>query len=361
MAESQNIEIIDRLYESALIGEYWPATLSRLTTSLNSSSAALFAISNAQQRWTGSKEFIPVLEDYFSGGWHAKNDHPERFLSRRLSGFVTELDIYDSEAEFQHSPMVEGFLKPRGIGRELSTVIQSPSGDFIVLATLRDINGPTASPNEILRANMLRPHLARAAMVSARLGLERAKAQTEALEQLGLPAFVLSEVGRLIVPNRLGIELIPKVFQDRSRRFSLTDKHADTLLQDSLSSMRYANDGPQSLPLRSLNGSPAVLHLLPIRRSVHDIFNSASAILVVTPLEKDSAPSEAILQSLFDLTPAEARVARAIVSSQSISEFADSYGVSRETVRTQLKQVMLKTGVNRQAKLVSLLSGAKNY
>jgi DNA-binding CsgD family transcriptional regulator len=37
---------------------------------------------------------------------------------------------------------------------------------------------------------------------------------------------------------------------------------------------------------------------------------------------------------------------------------AASYGLSRETVRTQLKSVMAKTGTSRQAELALLLSGA---
>jgi DNA-binding CsgD family transcriptional regulator len=60
---------------------------------------------------------------------------------------------------------------------------------------------------------------------------------------------------------------------------------------------------------------------------------------------------------LFDLTPAEARVARGISEAQTVDTVADALGVSRETVRTQLKAVLAKTGVAKQTELVNLLAG----
>ena len=63
------------------------------------------------------------------------------------------------------------------------------------------------------------------------------------------------------------------------------------------------------------------------------------------------------MKGLFDLTPAEARVACGIGEAKSIEALAAQLGVSRETVRVQLKAVLGKTGLNRQAELASLLSG----
>jgi DNA-binding CsgD family transcriptional regulator len=64
-----------------------------------------------------------------------------------------------------------------------------------------------------------------------------------------------------------------------------------------------------------------------------------------------------VLQGLFDLTPAEARVARGIGEANTIDMLAETLGVSREVLRSQLKAVLAKTGVARQAELVSLLAG----
>ena len=67
-------------------------------------------------------------------------------------------------------------------------------------------------------------------------------------------------------------------------------------------------------------------------------------------------PTAEVLQGLFDLTPAEARVARAIAERRTVEAIAGMLGVSRETVRTQLKSVLAKTGMARQADLAALLA-----
>jgi DNA-binding CsgD family transcriptional regulator len=92
--------------------------------------------------------------------------------------------------------------------------------------------------------------------------------------------------------------------------------------------------------------------------SAHDIFAQSIGIVVVTPIDRRAVPTAELLTGLFDLTPAEARVARAIGAGQAVEEIATALGTTRETVRSQIKAVLGKTGTSRQAELASLLSGA---
>ncbi|WP_462119605.1 helix-turn-helix transcriptional regulator [Methylorubrum extorquens] len=63
------------------------------------------------------------------------------------------------------------------------------------------------------------------------------------------------------------------------------------------------------------------------------------------------------MQGLFDLTPAEARVARDIARGLGVPEAAVQAGVTEGTIRSQLKAVFAKTGTSRQAELAALLNG----
>jgi DNA-binding CsgD family transcriptional regulator len=63
------------------------------------------------------------------------------------------------------------------------------------------------------------------------------------------------------------------------------------------------------------------------------------------------------VQSLFDLTPAEARVARSLASGKTVEAIATEGGVSLNTVRTHVRGVLEKTGCTRQAEVIALLSG----
>ncbi|HMN81877.1 MAG TPA: hypothetical protein PKA20_18405 [Burkholderiaceae bacterium] len=64
-----------------------------------------------------------------------------------------------------------------------------------------------------------------------------------------------------------------------------------------------------------------------------------------------------MLEELFEMTPAEARVACALVRGLSPRQTAELCGVALGTVRTQLKAVFSKTRTRRQAELVRLLIG----
>jgi DNA-binding CsgD family transcriptional regulator len=65
-----------------------------------------------------------------------------------------------------------------------------------------------------------------------------------------------------------------------------------------------------------------------------------------------------MIQGLFDLTSAEARVARAIAQQKTTEGIAAEFSVSRETVRTQIKSVLAKTGFKRKSDLAALLAVA---
>jgi DNA-binding CsgD family transcriptional regulator len=66
-----------------------------------------------------------------------------------------------------------------------------------------------------------------------------------------------------------------------------------------------------------------------------------------------------LLNGLFDLSAAEIRVANGLLQGKTIEDLATNFGLSRETIRTQVKAVLNKTGTARQSDLVSLLAKVK--
>jgi DNA-binding CsgD family transcriptional regulator len=179
------------------------------------------------------------------------------------------------------------------------------------------------------------------------------------LQALGLPGAMLRGPGGVFAANGRFDALMPSLFQDRTQRVTVMDVAADALLAEALGSLSLANSRTvNSLPVAATAGHvPMVLHVIPVRGSARDIFTQATALLVVTPVDRAAVPTAEVLQGLFDLTPAEARVARGIGQAETIDTLADATGVNRETVRSQLKAVLSKTGLSRQQELVSLLAG----
>ena len=88
-----------------------------------------------------------------------------------------------------------------------------------------DLPGP-ADAATIERLDMLRPHLARTAVLAARLHLERAQAASQMLAALGLAALVLDETGKVLAANALIEGLVNFVHWRSADRMALNEKRA---------------------------------------------------------------------------------------------------------------------------------------
>lgn len=71
-------------------------------------------------------------------------------------------------------------------------------------------------------------------------------------------------------------------------------------------------------------------------------------------------PTVAALEARFDLTRAEARVARRLAMGRSLKHIAKELDISPETARTHAKRAMQKTHTHRQAELVSVVLGLRD-
>ncbi len=77
-------------------------------------------------------------------------------------------------------------------------------------------------------------------------------------------------------------------------------------------------------------------------------------MFITDPDQKAPARADT-LRTLFRLTPAEVKLATVLLEGKSLSEAANLNQVGRETVRSQLKSIFIKTGTRRQSELIGLL------
>ncbi|ANI79304.1 hypothetical protein EP837_02910 [Sphingobium sp. EP60837] len=83
--------------------------------------------------------------------------------------------------------------------------------------------------------------------------------------------------------------------------------------------------------------------------------NRRTAILVLRdPAAQAAWPAETLAR-LFGLSAAEALLASKLAKGASLEEAATELGISRNTVRSQLQSIFLKTGINRQSDLIRAL------
>jgi DNA-binding CsgD family transcriptional regulator len=176
---------------------------------------------------------------------------------------------------------------------------------------------------------------------------------------MGIPALVFDDKGKVLAANAL-IEAIGSAVRWRAfDRVALKDKAADALLHEAIAvSSAEGPTGIRSFPVHDIDAEQImVAHVIPVRLSARDVFVLASGVLALTPVTAPEAPPVELVQSLFDLTPAEARVARQLAAGQTVEAIATDSGVSVTTVRTHVRGVLEKTGCHRQGEVVALLSG----
>ena len=357
MGEAETL--VDRIYEASVISEFWPDVLQEFSLAAEAKDAVLSVERDSSLRvlWS-SPHFEQLFRRHYD--YPGGRERTRRLLAVRKAGFVTDADVY-SEQEILAEPLFAEYAIPNGYGSGVATAIYAPSGEAIIIHAERAYGDGPYSKKIIDRIDALRPHLARAALLSARLGRERARAAAAALEAVGLPAAVLDLRGCILSVNDLFSALVPEVAQDRSDRVVLTNPAADALLKEAMESVRSPsnNQAVCSIPIPANARNPAmIIHILPVKGDARDVFLRSSIILVVTPVVAKQVPGANVLQALFDLTPAEARVAHEVGNGRSIEEISDSLGTSMTTVRNQIAAVLSKSALHRRIDLVALLQGS---
>jgi DNA-binding CsgD family transcriptional regulator len=357
MSEAMNSELIDQIYECAFVPESWVDVLGDCAKIAGARFGWMFVSNGRIRRWSASTEAARTgLGPYFASGYVDRAPRMKRLLEARPSGFLTDLDIYTPE-ELERDPDVLAFRQERGLGWSASTTISLPTEDTFGLVLEREYARGLVERERIAKLDELRSHLARSALIAARLQMERACIAGETLAALGLPALTLNEAGKVLHANSMVSEISSYIQWRALNRVTLTDPAAARILQGAIEAIGHAKGGVRSFPVRDKDCEARLIaHVIPIRLSARDIFSRCAAALVLTPLIAPEAPPVELVQSLFDLTPAEARVARNLASGKTPQEIAAGNGVSLNTIRTHIRHILEKTGCNRQVDIVSLLT-----
>jgi DNA-binding CsgD family transcriptional regulator len=354
--------LIDAIYEASCAPERWPAVLDGIAELADAEGTLLVVAMRDSVRWICSPKIRKPVETWLGGlrggGEFGRDGRSLRLVTRREPKFHTDLDAFTRE-ELTREPFYAEVLRPHGLGWCASTSIRSPSGETVVFSIEKAHHKGPVDHRAVTLLDKLRPHLARAALLSARVGLERAQAHVEALDCIGLPAAALTAGGRAVATDPRLKTCAPGLKVGADGRLRFASNAAQSIFVEALAALETASDHTtgRSIPVAAtLDQPPFVAHLLPLRGVARDVFAEATALLFVTTVTRHAAPHIELIEALFDLTPTEAVIAAQLVEGKSVAEIAQHQGISQNATRMQLKSVFAKTGVGRQAELVSLLA-----
>ena len=352
--------LIDHIYESALIPEKWSGALNEMNRISNSRSNSLFVFSDRfSPRGISTDMTTDLLEAFLQSDAWRMSPSVRWTLDTRPGAFSSVDDVLS--AEQTAADEVWAPLAARGFGQRLATVIPLTGGDQVTFVLARMLDQGRYRPDEVAALDGLRPHLHRAMFISARLGLERASAMTETLARLGLAAAVVDPNGRVIGSNALLDALHDVLAPTALGRLAIRNRARNLIFREGLERIgnQDAPPGGLSIPVPAADdGShpPLLIHLLPVRGAAQDIFAGGQALMVVSLLERKAAPLPELLNGLFDLSPAEARLVGELAMGMTPKDITAAREVSMPTVRSQVRSILAKTGVPRMADLAQLLA-----
>jgi DNA-binding NarL/FixJ family response regulator len=182
-----------------------------------------------------------------------------------------------------------------------------------------------------------------------------------ALDHFPVGVVLLSEDRRVFLVNRAAAEILAEDDGLRLHDQSLRGRTAQETkkLQDLIA--EAASPAAQSAPPRGLSIARRRGRALSVMAAPNRAADpkggrrKASVVLFVCDSDRQMDASEAVLQPLYGLSPAEARVAWGLMQGKSLEEICTQAGVSINTGRSQLKRVLEKTGTRRQGELIRLL------
>lgn len=173
------------------------------------------------------------------------------------------------------------------------------------------------------------------------------------LDELSIGAVIVDQDGFVIDQNECAVPHLDDEFRVIDRRIVLADRTANALLKAVFARVLQGTSRKELVVVPRARTAPSIISSFPIRRVDHA---ENDVLLLITDLSAKTAPSLQSLVRIFDLTPAEAKIAVRIAGGNTVREIAREANLAIGTVRFQLKSIFQKTRTHRQAELASLLT-----
>jgi len=269
--------------------------------------------------------------------------------------------IYRSAAEPEHWPELLEYLYQILAYKAVEEPTSQPQSDLQLDALL-----PSAKrPVDLERKKVLLKHFNQALSIAERIDYLEQKNHSlnSLLNHIPVGVILLNAESEILLTNELAEETLQlKQGLSQQAKTLVTQEEESTLLLQQyvreLSELGAEASNSRGLPITSAapNEQQSMVILSPVNHlNNSDLEKSASVVLFISPSRPDIELDLSAFADGYKLTPKEQRIVNYIAQGVAPPDIADKLFVSYNTVRTQLKSVFKKTGVNSQSELASLV------
>lgn len=259
----------------------------------------------------------------------------------------------------------QDFWRPQGFGPTLSAYLRN-DGRFVEGLILTREKGTNFTAAEVALLERLAPWLVQASRIEQALSAATAEreALSAAIEHVVHGVVLLDRQAEISFANSVARELLAEGDAIALKRGAIMaagpckgpslTKLIDAALRTSLPGARPTG-GLTSIERAS--GHPITVRVVPLPNGYRAAATQRAAVaLFVVDQEKHHLLDQDELRKVYDLSPAEARLAVRIANGLTLDQIAQEiHGPGKETLRTQLRAVFRKTQTRRQAELMHVL------
>lgn len=355
--------VVSHIYEAALVPEHWDIALTTLID--------LFAprewhvafivwerLEPAAGRFIGSTGVHPLAQDAYLKYFAGRHEWTKRGHDMPLGHIVLTDELID-RAEFKETKFYKNFLGPWGYELALLGMLDRQGSDHMGIVCPGPPNIDASSLRQAI--TLLTPHIQRAARISRRIGEAdmRLNAATDVLDNSPYAVVALGPAMEILMANQRGQALLNSGggLTVNSGRLSVADMQVSRQLAD----MAAGRGKEYSITFTAAgrDGGEVLMTAIAVSTAQGEKFASqagGSALMLVGGQRiAISDDTIAALQSGFDLTAAEARLASFLIKGSGVKGYAADRGVSTEAGKYLLKGIYAKTGLSNQTELVAML------
>lgn len=280
--------------------------------------------------------------------------------------YASNLDVPNNH-KFTETRFYNEWVVPQGIAYATGAVVLQEGAWVTELYLQRGPNHQPFSRDEIDQYNQLIPHLQRAMQMRQRFAdLQLGQSfLADGLDVLAMPTFLFSELGQVAHYNQSAAVLLKACRHLKLDKGHLQTDDATTtrklsveLLKAIRASRGDGSDLNSVILLQRSEQLPLMLIITPLQ--LKDPLQGAALLFAFDP-ETTPTISSCLIRRLFGFSEAEAMLSVALCSGKTIVDIAIERGTTMNTIKSQLRNIFVKTGTKRQSELVSLLLASPAY
>lgn len=378
IAPDSDDQLVERIYEAALDSSRWIDVLTPLCTRLNSHTGLIWANNFATHAIDTAVSGLDVfVQTGFSeaalaslASYYAQRNVWLEDPRLHRGGAVVNGSMLFSSSHLKKTEFWTDWLRHQDIFHTAAAIVDKRDDRSVNVTVCRPEGMGEYDARELALLQRLMPHLQAAFALHHRLHRLQALSQvaTGALEQMPFGVVLLGDRREVVFINQRAQAMAgaTRLLQWREGgpvRCSLAadDATLQRLMGHATLTGSGSPNGPGAggaLRLSGLDGRQLQLLVAPLPLRAAPFGVRTAAVIFLSDPQAVIGSLTATLRSIYQMTPAEARLTEALVNGRTAQEYAAQAGVSITTVRTQLKHAAAKAGVSRQTDLVrAVLTG----